>query len=90
MHRVQEAKDEKFFLLGTEIADTQKSAEALRDVIDARLNATGETIRPLDYQLIILGYCISIQRQFEIIVDNVHNYTSYLDIAYMHLKSYRA
>ena len=33
---------------------------------------------------------MSIQRQFEIIVDKVHNYPSYLDFAYMHLKSYRA
>ena len=33
---------------------------------------------------------MSIQRQFEIIVDKVHNYTSYLDLADMHLKSYRA
>ena len=33
---------------------------------------------------------MSIQRQFEIFVDKVHNYTSYLDLAYMHLKSYRA
>ena len=48
LHRVQQANDEKFFLLGTEIADTQKSVEALRDVIDARLNATGEAIRQLD------------------------------------------
>ena len=33
---------------------------------------------------------MNIQRQFEIIVDKVRNYTSYLDLAYMHLKSYRA
>ena len=33
---------------------------------------------------------MSIQSQFEIIVDKVHNYTSYLDLAYMNLKSYRA
>ena len=90
LHRVQQANDEKFFLLGTEIADTQKSFEALRDVIDARLNATGEAICQLDSRLIIMSNCMSIQRQFEIIVDKVHNYTSYLDLAYMHLKSYRA
>ena len=91
LHRVQQANEEKFFLLGTEIADTQKSVEVEeRDVIDARLNATGETIRPLDSRLIIMSNCMSIQRQFEIIVDKVHNYTSYLDLAYMHLKSYRA
>ena len=90
LHRVQQANDEKFFLLGTGIADTQKSVETLRDVIDARLNTTGETIRQLDSRLIIMSNCMSIQRQLEIIVDKVHNYTSYLDLAYMHLKSYRA
>ena len=90
LHRVQEANDENFFLLGTEIADTQKSVEALRDVLDARLNATGEAIRQLDSRLIIKSNCMSIQRQFEIIVDKIHNNTSYLDLAYMHLKSYRA
>ena len=90
LHRVQEANDEKFFLLRTEIADTQKSVEALRDVIDARLNVAGETIRQFDPRMIILSNCMSIQRQFEIIVDKVQNYTSYLDLAYMHLKSYRA
>ena len=62
LHRVQEAYDEKFFLVGTEIADTQKSVEALRDVIDARLNATGEAIRQLDsplheYLASIRNYC---------------------------------
>ena len=35
-----------------------------------------------------MSNCTSIQRQFEIIVEKVHNYTSYLDLAYMHLKSY--
>ena len=90
LHRVQEANDEKFFLLGTEIADTQKSVEVIRDVIEARLNATGEAIRQLDSRLIIMSNCMSIERQFEIIVDKVHNYTSYLALAYMHLKSYRA
>ena len=88
LHRVQEANDEKFYLLGTEIADTQKSVEALREVVDARLNATGEAIRQLDSRLIIMSNCMS--SQFEIIVDKVHNYTSYLDLAYMHLKSHQA
>ena len=90
LHGVQEDNDEKFSLLGKEIADTQKSVEALRDVIDARLNATGEAIRQFDSQLIIMSNCMSIQRQFEIIVDKVHNYTSHLDLAYMYLKTYRA
>ena len=90
LHRVQEANDENFFLLGTESADTQKSVETLRDVIDARLKAPGEAIRQLDSRLIIMSNCMSMQRQFEIIVDKVHNYTSYLDFAYMHLKSYRS
>ena len=90
LHRVEGANDEKFSLLGKEIADTQKSVETLRHVIDARLNATGETIRQLDCRLIIMSNCMSIQRQFEIFVDKVHNYTSYWDVAYMHLKSYRA
>ena len=86
LHRFQEANDEKFFHLGTEIVDTQKSVEALRDVIDARLSATGETIRQLDSRLINMSNCMSIQRQFQIIVDKVHNYTSYLDLAYVSLE----
>ena len=90
LYHVQEANDEKFFLLGTEIADSQKSVEALRDVIDARLSATGEAVCQLDSQLSIVSVCMSIQREFELIVDKVHNYASYLDLAYMHLKSYRA
>ena len=87
LHRVQEASDEKFFLLVTKIADTRKSVEDLRDVVDARLKAIGETIRQLDFRLIIMSNCLSIQRQFEIMVDKIHNYTSYLNLAYMHLKS---
>ena len=89
LHRLQEANDEKFFLLGTEIADTQKSVEALQDVFDALLHATGEAIRQLDSRLIIMSSCMSTQRQLEIIVGKVHNYTSYLDLAYMHFESYR-
>ena len=90
LHRVQQTNDEKCFLLGTEIADTQKSVEAIRDVIDARLNATEEAICQLNSRLIIMSNCMSIQRQFEIMVDKDHNYMSYLDLAYMHLKSYHA
>ena len=81
LHLVQEANAEKCFLLGTEIVYTQKSVEALRDVVDAHLNATGEAIRQLDSRSINMSNCMSIQRQFEIIVDKVHNYTSYLDLA---------
>ena len=90
LHRVQEANDEKFFLLRTEFADTQKSVEALRDVIDARLKATGEALRQLDSRLINMSNCMSIQCQFEIIVDKVHHYRSYSDLAYLQLKSYLA
>ena len=90
LHPVQEANDEEFFFLGTEVSDTQKNVEALQHVIDAHLNATGEAIRQIDSHLINMSNCMSTQRQFENIVDNVHNYTSYWDIAYMHLKSYRA
>ena len=90
LRRLQEVNDKKFLRLGTEIADSQKSVEALRDVIDARLNATGETFRQLNSQLNVMADCMSVQRHFKLIVDKVHNYTSYLDLAYMHLKSYRA
>ena len=48
LHRVHEADDWKFFLLATEIADTEKYVKALRDVIDARLSATGGTVRQFD------------------------------------------
>ena len=34
VHRVQAANDEKVLLLGTEVVETQKSVEALRDLID--------------------------------------------------------
>ena len=44
LRRVQEANDEKVFILDAEIADTQNTAEVLQDATNARLNATGETI----------------------------------------------
>ena len=84
LHRVQEVNDENIFLLGTEIADTQKNVDTLRDVIDACVSATGETVRQHDSQLSMMSLCKSIQRQVELIVDKVNNYTSYLDYAYMH------
>ena len=90
LHRVQEADDDKFFHLGTEIAVTQKSVETLRVVFDAGWNATWESIGQFDSKLIIMSNSVSIQRPLEIIVDNIHNYTSYLDLAYLHLKSYCA
>ena len=90
LHRVLEANDEKFFLVEKEIAVTQKSVEALRDVIDTRLSATGETVSQLNLQWSIMSHCMSIQHHVELIVYKVHNYTSYLDLAYKHLKSYRA
>ena len=48
LHRVQETINEKILLLGTEIADTHRSVEGLRDVIHARLSASGETVRQLE------------------------------------------
>ena len=60
LRRVQESDDKKFFLLGTEIADTQKRVHVLRDLIDARLNATGEAIRELSSQFSILHTCLSV------------------------------
>ena len=48
LNRVYESNDEKIFLVGTEVADTQKSVKALRDVIDARLSAAREAVRQLD------------------------------------------
>ena len=88
--RVQEAMDKKFSLRGSEIADTQNIVANLRNVMDARLKATGEAIRHLKIQGKFLGDCISVQRQFKLIVDFFRSYTSYLGFAYMHLKSNRA
>ena len=87
--RVQEVHDEKFFLLGTEIADTQKSVQALRDFFDACLNAT-EAVRHLSSQINIICDCMSVHCQFELVVDKVYKYTSHLDRAHLHLKCYRA
>ena len=64
LRRVQKSNDEKFFLLGTEIAETQKSVHALRDVIDARLNVTGEAICELSSQLSLLHTCLPVQTHF--------------------------
>ena len=90
LRRVQDLNDEKFFLLGTEIADTQKSVHALHDVVNIRLNATGEAIRELSTSLNKMGMCLDLNRQFQLVEDKVHNFTSFLDLAYMHLKSYRS
>ena len=77
------------FLLGTEIAETQKSVETLRDVISARLNATGAAVRQLKCQLNIMGDCMfSVQCHFDSIAGKSHKYTYYLDLAYNHLKTY--
>ena len=90
LHRLPEANDVNFFFLGPETAETQKRVDALRDVIDARLSATGDAVRQLDSQFSNTSNCMSIKRQFQFIVDKVHNYKSYLNLAYMHLNSYRA
>ena len=90
LRRMQESTDEKFFPLGTEIHETQKSVHALRDVIDARLNATGEAIRALSLQFSFLHTCFTLQTHSELVVAQVHSYTSQLDFAYLYLKSYQA
>ena len=68
LRSVQESNDENFFLLGTEIAESQKSVHALRDVIDAHLNATGEAIRDLSSQFSLFHTCLSVQTHFELVV----------------------
>ena len=62
----------------------------MQGVIDALSNATRETVRQLNSRMIIMGDCMSVQRQFELNVDKVHTNTSYLDLAYMHFKPYGA
>ena len=62
-HHIKEANDEKFFLLDTEIADTQKSVEALRHIIDAHLSATRETVRQIESQLSIMNKSIRTNRR---------------------------
>ena len=87
---LQGANDEKFFLLGTELAETQKSVHALREVVDHHLNATGEAIRQLSSHLKAFKACMSVNRNFQFLVEKTQNYTSYLDVAFLHLKSFRA
>ena len=69
LRRVQGATDEKFFLLGIEIIDTQKNVEALQDVFEARLMATGKTVRQLSSQLNIMGDCVIVRLQFDSVAD---------------------
>ena len=68
---------------------TQKNVEASRDITDAPLTATGEAVHQLSSQLNVMGERMGVQPYFELIVDKVAKYTSYLDLPYTHSKSYR-
>ena len=57
IHRVPKAKKAIFLLLGTEIVDTQKSVEDLRDLIDTRLNNTGVAVGQLKSLLNLISDC---------------------------------
>ena len=47
-----------------------------------------EVIRQLGSQLSFMGDRMSIHCQFELVVEKFFNYTSYLDLAYLKIKSF--
>ena len=59
-------------------------------MIDDLLNATVEAIRELISQFFLWHTCLFVQTHCEFVVARVHNYTSYVDLACLQLKSYRA
>ena len=88
LHLVRRVNVEKFFLLCIEIAGAQERVEALRDVRDARLNATGEVVGEFSCHLHIMGKFMGVQSQFEFVVVGVDIEHLYMDLADMHLKIY--
>ena len=70
--RVPEAKDVNFYL-SAEKADTQKSVEVLRDVIDDQLNATPKAVCLNILQLSLKGDFKSFQRQYRLILEKIFN-----------------
>ena len=90
MKTVQTADDRKFVLLGSEILETQENVKATRDVVENRFTATSRAIDQLTCSLNFFDHCVVHTKQFSNFVFRVKNYTSYLDLVFIRLQTYRS
>ena len=87
---VQTAYDRKFLLLGSEITKTQHAAKAVRGVVENSFTSTFRIINQLTDSLNCFVHCVVHTEHFSNLVFEVEKYTSYLDLVYAHLKTYRS
>ena len=90
MKTVQTTNDRKFVFHGSEISKTQENVKAIRDVVENRFAATSRAKDQLTRSLNFPYHCVVLTKDFSNIVFVVENYTSYLDLVFTYLKTYRS
>ena len=90
LERVQNRKDENFFLLGNEIKETQESVAKITEVVNDNLQTLDVELREIKEVTAHLYDCNAHLAQKMKFYQQLQEYISYLNSLYTHVKSYRA
>ena len=90
MKTAQTGNDRKFVVLGSEISKNQENVKAIRDDVENRFTATSRVIDQLIRSSNFFDHFVVHTIQFSNFDFEIQKHTSYLDLAYTHVKTYRS
>ena len=90
LEKVQNRNDENFFLLGTEIKETQESVAKITEVVSDNLQKLDVDLRQIKEVIAHLYDCNAHLAQTVNFYQQLQEYVSYLNSLYTHVKLYRA
>ena len=90
LERVQNRNDEIFFLLGSEIKETQESVAKITEIVNDNLQQLDVELREIKDVIAHLYDCNAHLAQTMNFYQQLPEYISYLNSVYTHVKSYRA
>ena len=90
LQRVQTKNDEKFFLLGNEIKDTQDSVVKITKLVGTQLKALEKELMEIKGVIANLPVCNQQLIHSMSFLQQIRDYIDHLGTLYAHVKSYRA
>ncbi len=90
LKRMADVANEKFFLLGTEIEQTQKSVEAVKNVMNENFQRTQNNILQIANAVKDINECQTRAADLHQFENELGNYATYLSAVFAHYKAFRA
>ncbi len=90
LKRMADVANEKFFLLGTEIEQTQKSVEAVKNVMNENFQRTQNNILQIANAVKDINECQARAADLHQFENELGNYATYLSAVFAHYKAFRA